>query len=156
MRAAALCIVLALVTGCGYRFTAGPGSLPEGARTLRAPIFSNFTSEPNVEPLFTQAMREQLILRGVEGGSNAQAWIRGEVRGISSDVTLIQTYRLSVTVSLSLLQGDRVLASTVVTEVDEYPRGTDPIITESNRQAALKRLADLMMRQGYERLAAGG
>ena len=47
-----------------------------------------------------------------------------------------------------------VLAETVVSGNEDYPSGADLLLTEANRSAALRRLAEQMMREGYERLAS--
>ncbi len=144
----------ALAVGCGYRFTAGTPGLPQGLRSLRAPVFANRSSEPNVELLFTQALREQLVRTGTAEGEEAAGQVSGEVLSVSSSQTLIGTYRVAAAVQLQLVREGQVLAATQVADSEEYLRAADPVTTESNRQAALRRLADAMMRDGYDRLAA--
>jgi hypothetical protein len=50
-----------------------------------------------------------------------------------------------------------VLAQAVVTGDEDVlsAPGGDVLLTEANRQAGLRRLADSMMREGYERLCSG-
>ncbi len=160
----ALALVALLSAGCGYRFAAPGGALPEGIRRIQAPVFDNHTAEPTAEVLFTQAFREQLGRAGVLGGDASEATVTGTLESVSAGVILVSistdgiarlpTYRLNAMVKLSLVKDERVLAVAVVTGAEDYLSGADLLLTESNRQAALRRLAETMMREGYERLAS--
>ncbi len=154
--------VLALaLSGCGYRFAAGPSRLPEGVRALWAPVFLNKTAEPGVEALFTQSFREQLIRSGVDGDEKAEARVEGEIQSIFGAGTLVTptgglaSYRLTATATLKLVKEGRVLAEATVTGSEDYLPGSDVLEAEANRMAALRRLSDAMMRDGYERLMRG-
>ncbi len=159
---ALLCFAL---SACGYRFTAPAGSLPEGIRAVHAPVFDNRTGEPTAEIFFTQAFREQLTRAGTLGTSQTPAVIEGTLESISGSPVLagidrtsgnlkLPTYRLSANVHLRLQNQGRVLAEATVSGNEEYPSGADVLLTEANRSAALRRLAEQMMREGYERLAS--
>ncbi|MHB8878799.1 MAG: LPS assembly lipoprotein LptE [Myxococcaceae bacterium] len=162
MRLAFAMALLVAVFGCGYRFTAGGAPLPEGTREVFAPVFVNRTSEPSVESTFTQSFREQLVRAGVLGGADSEARVEGEVLAIGGAANLLApggtglaSYRLSAVVRLRLTRGERVLADTQVSGSEDYPGGADPLQSEANRQAAVKRLAEQMMREGYSRLSTG-
>jgi hypothetical protein len=154
------------VLSCGYRFTAPGGPLPQGIRAVQAPVFANATAEPNAEAFFTQALREQLIRAGTLGGDLAEARIEGTVLSVFSVPMAVNagrpTYRLSATVELKLMRGGAVLSATQVSGEEDVlsgqsDAGADRLLigTESNRGAALRRLADTLMREGYERLCTG-
>jgi hypothetical protein len=148
-----------LLLSCGYRFTTVGGALPEGVRTVRAPVFDNRTSEPAAEALFTTAFREQLVRAGKLGDDDAEAVVEGALETVGSSPILaspgkLPTWRLSATVALKLTRGGRVLAEARVTGAEDYLAGADLLLTEANRQAALGRLAETTMREGYERLAS--
>ena len=154
MSAAAL-----LLFSCGYRFAAPGGALPEGVRAVQAPVFDNRTGEPAAEVLFTQAFREQLGRAGTLGGESSDGRVEGALEAVAGAPILsragkLPAYRLNATVRLRLLKGDRVLAEAVVSGFEDYLSGADLLLTEANRQAALRRLAESMMREGYERLAS--
>ena len=150
---------LLIACACGYRFTAPSGPLPQGIRAVQAPVFGNVTPEPNAEQLFTQALREQLIRSGTLGGDAAEARIEGTVLAVSQAPMLASagrvTYRLSATVELRLLRDGAVLGATQVSGEEDVLSGTDITGTETNRAAGLRRLADTLMREGYERLCTG-
>lgn len=166
-RSSVFAALLLLVAACGYRFTAPGGPLPQGIRAVQVPVMSNITPEPSAETFFTQALREHVLRAGTLGGEAAEARIEGTVLGVSASLMTVTpggpppTYRLTATVELRLVRNGAVVAATQVTgEEDVLPgTGTDKDLViagfETNRQAALRRLADSLMREGYERLCTG-
>lgn len=154
-----LCLGLA-ASACGYRFATG-GLLPAGIQTVYAPMFLNHTLEPGVEAIFTEAFRSHLVRAGVAGGQASDARVQGEVVVFSGGPTVagpdghLASYRLFATAQLTLTQGGQVLARTSVSGSEDYLRGADILLSESNRQAALHRLAESLMKDAYERLASG-
>jgi hypothetical protein len=166
-RALAVAALALSLTACSYRFAAGGGPLPENVTAVRAPVFVNQTAEPGLEVVFTRALREQLMHAGVRADPAAEAELRGEVLAVGGGATILTTpppgggdprlasYRIFVTAKLKLVKGERVLAETDVTGSEDYPPGFEDILrSESNRQAALQRLAQRLMRDGYDRLIA--
>jgi len=160
---AALAAILA--AGCGYRFTAGGAPLPEGIRSVCAPVYRNRTAEPGLEALFTESMREWLSRSGAASSGGCDATLEGEITSLAGAQTLLTpaetlaSYRVSAVVQLKLVKGGRVVAQAEVAGAEDYlparqPAG-DVLITEANRQAAIRRLADALARDGYERLAGG-
>ncbi|WP_224249502.1 LPS assembly lipoprotein LptE [Hyalangium gracile] len=173
---ARLCAVVVAVlvagAGCGYRFVARDGTLPEGVRAVCAPIFFNETSEPGLETLFTRAMRQEMVRSGTLGdGAACEARLEGVVTNVSSYPTIVTepitdengvvvvgpqlaSYRAFAEARLRLLKDERVLAETSVSGTEDYlPGSGDVLEAEANRQAALHRLSETLMREGYERLA---
>jgi len=159
-------LVLAAGAGCGYRFTAGGAGLPEGIRSVCAPVLLNQTAEPGLEVAFTESLRAQLLRAGVAGGPGSCAGeISGELLNITSSPTVLTnagapaSYRIQATARLRLTRGERVLSEATVSGTEEYlppPESApaDVLQAEAQRQAALRRLAEVMMRDGYERLAS--
>ncbi|HEY8211874.1 MAG TPA: LPS assembly lipoprotein LptE [Myxococcaceae bacterium] len=160
-KAAAAALLLA-ASGCGYRFTAGAAPLPEGIRSVCAPVYKNRTAEPGLEALFSESMREWLSRSGVSA-TRCEATLEGEIASIAGAQTLLTpagtlaSYRVSAVVQLKLVKGGRVVAQAEVGGAEDYlpaPAG-DVLVTEANRQAAIRRLSDALARDGYERLAGG-
>lgn len=133
-------------------------------------------NEPGVEAIFTQAFREQLLRAGVAGGPNSEARIEGEILSVDTGPTVLTvggtlaSYRVSARLRLRLVKNGRQLSSTEVTGFEDFipsrevavvPNGTTQIVegdvlrTETNRMSAIKRLAETMTRDGYDRLATG-
>lgn len=153
-----LALVL-LLSACGYRFTAPNSSLPAGLTSVQVPMFENKTADPSIELVFTQAARDQLHRAGRLGGDTAEGTLRGTVLTISSGPFLAAPtlgrqpgMRISVGVLLVLEKQGREVGRTGVTFSEEFPSGADVLLTESNREAALRRIADSAVREGLERL----
>ncbi len=150
-----------LLVGCGYRFTAAGAGLPEGIRHAYAPVFVNKTPEPGLEAIFTQAMREQLIRAGVAGDSSSEAQLLGEVQSVTGRANILTpgnelaSYRLAARISVRLRsKGLDVPQGTVVVDGQEdYLPGRNVLESESNRNAALRRLSESLTRDAYDRLA---
>lgn len=168
MRALAVGILLLSLTGCGYRFTAGGAPLPEGIREVHVPIFTNRTSESGVETVFTEALRERCTRSGVLGPATSEAQIEGEVRSVSGAPTILAykadrstelaSYRIYATAYLRVVKNGRVLAETEINGQEDYLPDRidgDVLRTETNRTTAIRRLAETLMRDGYERLTTG-
>jgi hypothetical protein len=153
-------LIALLCCSCGYHFTRPGGDLPEGVQKVHAAVFLNKTPEPGAEAIFTQSLREQLLRAGrLEDSSLADAEIKGTLESVTGSPLLLEpnrlpTYRLNATVTLKLMKGERELTRAVVSGTDDYLGGADVLLTESNRQAALHRLSDTLMREGFERLAS--
>jgi hypothetical protein len=162
--------------GCGYRFTPRGAGLPEGVRSVCAPVFRNDTPEPGLELLFTRSFRQELVRAGVlDGAGGCEASVEGVVERVGSEPTIVTepvfqgntqvappqlaSYRASATVTLRLVRDGRELSRTTVSGSEDFLPGTasvsgDVLEAEANRQAALHRLSETLMREGYDRLAS--
>ncbi len=159
-RLLALAVALAL-SGCGYRVTAPNAALPAGLRAVQVPLFVNRTAEANAELTFTAALREQLERAGRLGGPEADGRLEGTLLSLSGGPFLTAptlprqpAYRLTAVVALSLKKGDQVVSAVTVSGAEEFVSGADVLLTESNREASIARLAATLMREGLERLQA--
>jgi hypothetical protein len=154
MHRAALILLLA---GCGYRFVVP--NAPAGLTSVAVPVFQNHTTEPQVDALCTQSLREHYQRAGVLGGDASEGRVEGTIVSVSSVPFLaapergLPTYRMSASVQLTMKKGADVLRSVTVSGTEEYPSGADVLLTEANRATALRRLCDSLMRDGAERLA---
>jgi hypothetical protein len=61
-------------------------------------------------------------------------------------------FRMTATIALTLKKSGVSVGNTTVSVSEEFPSGPDVLLTESNRAAALRRLADAAVREGLERL----
>ena len=158
-----------LLAACGYSFSAGGPSIPSGARPIFVPTLVNKTSEAGLEVVFTEALRDQLGKVGALGGENSPAHIDGEILAVSAAPAVISSssaprpsqalsYRVAVVLRVKLYRGSELLSQTDVSGAEDYLQGQRPDIlsVESNRVAALKRLAAVLAQDAYVRLAAGG
>lgn len=165
LRTVLAALVLCL-SSCGYRFAAGGGGLPEGITRVTSPIFFNHTAEPGLEVVFTRALREQLMRSGIKtGATGAEAELQGEVLNVWGGPTILTTpltqgeipalasYRIWASAKLRLVKDGRVLADLDVVGSEDFLPGVDILESEQNRQAALHRLAERLMLEGFDRLA---
>ncbi|QSQ24948.1 hypothetical protein JY651_08410 [Pyxidicoccus parkwayensis] len=148
---------VALGSGCGYRFVSKGDGLPEGVTALCAPVFSNETPEPALETLFTRFLRQELTRAGrLSTGTSCNARVEGAVLSVWNSPTIVPNYfRIAANARLRLVKDGQVLKETVVAGTEDYLLGTGDVLqAEANRQAALDRLAEVLMRDGYDRLAS--
>lgn len=158
-----------LLSACGYNFTAGGAPIAGGTRPIFVPTLVNKTSEAGLEVVFTEALRDQLGKVGALGGENSPAHIDGEILAVSAAPAVISassaprpsqalSYRVAVVLRVKLYRGSELLTQTDVSGAEDYLQGQRPDIlsVESNRVAALKRLAAALAQDAYVRLAAGG
>jgi hypothetical protein len=124
-------------------------------------VFINRTAEPGLETLFTQALREYLVRNGVAGTSSSQAQLIGEVLSVTGAPTVLTTSgtlasnRLFATLGMRLVnKGVPVPNGSVqVAGQEDYLPGRNVMESETNRAAALRRLAETLARDAYDRLA---
>lgn len=159
---------LLLLCACGYHFTAGGPSLAGGTRPIFVPTVVNKTSEAGLDVVFTEALREQLGRTGLLGGEKSPAHLDGEILAVSAAPAVLASssaarasqalsYRVNVVLMVKLYRGSELLTQTVVSGSEDYLQGQRPDIlsVESNRVAALKRLAVALAQDAYVRLAGG-
>ncbi|QSQ14638.1 LPS assembly lipoprotein LptE [Myxococcus landrumensis] len=147
---------LALSAGCGYRLTPRGEGLPAGAKTVCAPIFTNETPEPALETLFTRYLRQELTRVGKLGaGTSCDAKVEGTVLQVWSSPTIVgRFFRVHAQVRLRWVKEGQQPQETVVFGTEDYlPGSGDVLEAEANRQAAMDRLAAVLMRDGFDRLA---
>ncbi|MFP2933835.1 LPS assembly lipoprotein LptE, partial [Pyxidicoccus sp. 3LG] len=147
----------AVGAGCGYRFVPKGSGLPAGVATLCAPVFVNETPEPALETVFTRFLRQELTRVGrLSSGTACDARVEGAVLVVGNSPTIAGNYyRLSAVARLRLMKGGQLLREVAIGGSEDYLLGSGDILEgEANRQAALDRLAETLMRDGYDRLAS--
>lgn len=158
--ALSLTVLCALSSGCGYRFVTPNSTLTKGVEAVQVPVFKNNTSEPGAEALFTDALREQYVRNGKLGDENTETRVDGTLLSVTSNPLVgtpgrLPNYRVNIVVGLKLMRGPLQLNAIVVTGGEEFPGGADALWSETWRGAAVRRVAESMMREGAERLAMG-
>lgn len=147
---------MALSSGCGYRLSPRSEGLPAEVKTVCAPIFTNDTPEPALETLFTRYLRQELTRVGKLGaGTSCDARVEGAVLQVWSSPTIVGRYfRVHAQIRLRLVREGQQPQETVVFGTEDYlPGSGDVLEAEANRQAAMDRLAAVLMRDGFDRLA---
>jgi hypothetical protein len=159
MRALGLALAV-LVSSCAYRVVAPASELPGGLASVHVPVFTNQTSEAGAEAFFTQALRETYLRAGRLGGADAPGRVEGTLLAVSSfplvaSPNRLPNYRFQATVKLAVVRDGVALHTVQVSGGEDYPAGADVLSSETNRGAALRRLAETLMREGAEKLATG-
>ncbi len=80
MKKASIIVILLIATGCGYHLV-GHDSLRSKVESVAIPIFENATTEPNIEYLFTEALKQEFIKRNFKVGDLEEADVifRGKI-----------------------------------------------------------------------------
>jgi hypothetical protein len=140
---------------CVYRLRVPDGQLPR----MAVPVFTNQTSEPQLEAVFTQATREMLAQAGRLGTDAEASVLRGEVSQVSlaplvrSPDRRLPNYRVTATVTLRLMRGAELLSQAQGSAAEDFPAGADILWLETNRGAALRRVAELAVRDALDKLS---
>jgi hypothetical protein len=153
----AVVVAAGVASGCGYRFTPRGSGLPQGVNTLCAPLFTNETPEPTLEAHFTRFLRQELTRVGrLATGTACDARVEGTVLAVWNSPTIVGNYfRVAASARLRLVKDGQVLKETQVSGTEDYLLGSGDVLeAEANRQTALDRLAEVLMRDGFDRLAS--
>lgn len=146
-----------MLVGCGYRFVVPDARLPGGTGRVQVPVFANGTPESGAEAFFTEATREALLRAGTLGDEASPDVLEGNVVGINSGPLVagpgrLPNYRMTATVVLTLKRAGKPVASVTASANEDFPPGADVLWLESNRGAALRRLAAVVIRDGLDKL----
>ncbi len=146
--AAAACVA---ALGCGYTSPPAGRASPRASSTSWSRSILNRTTEPGLDAVFTEALREQLSRTGRLGGQGSEGRLEGELLAVRAGVAQLApgtsgalTYRISATLRVRLFRDGTLLATTDVAGTEDYLPAlrADVLTTEANRQAALRRLAN--------------
>jgi Lipopolysaccharide-assembly len=103
-------------SGCGYRVVGRVNTLPEGARSIAIPAFTNRTTQYRIEQVLTQAVVHEFVARTkyrvVPETDGADLVLQGEVTNLGGgavlfDPTTGRATTVLVTVSLRIALQDR-------------------------------------------------
>lgn len=155
---AAAVFAIALPFSCGYRVRSlRPVFAGAGAR-FAVGTFENTTPEVGVDSLVVQALRAQLTQAGALTTASNALEIDGRVTGIAGAPMValpgrLPSYSLSGTLEVRVRDGANVIRSASVVEREEYPAGADVLLTDLNRQAAVRRLCTQLASRAYEAIS---
>jgi hypothetical protein len=147
---------------CGYSIVSG-ARLPGGGDKLRVAAFVNQTAIADAGGLFAASARDVLAVHGrlaPEGDSSAFT-LHGELRVIHDSTSALgatgaSAFHLDAEVMVRVLGPQGGIYEDDARAGDDYLQGIDVLGTEANRRAALRRLADKMMREVLERMELSG
>jgi outer membrane lipopolysaccharide assembly protein LptE/RlpB len=150
-QAAVWCALLGLLAGCGYRLS-GREAAPAHLSPLAIPMFSNATTVPGLERVFTAAVRERFQRDGrvrLASDAGAAARLRGEltryqVRVLattSSDFALEYRVEAELRVTVEDRRQGRISLQQPLLVTAEYVVSPRLVPTEIARQRALQAAA---------------
>jgi outer membrane lipopolysaccharide assembly protein LptE/RlpB len=159
-------LVVLATAGCGYRFSAGTGQLPDGGRRLCIPQAENLTTEGRASAQLTAALRRRAADRGLElvGEVADTAVMRARVTSIKAVPRGVAVFGgrfrareqevvVQVEMKLSLPSAEEIEIK--LNDRESYLSAQDIRGTEANRQLALQRVFQRMAEEGIERISRG-
>jgi hypothetical protein len=159
----ALCLLF--LFGCaGYHIAGKGGSLPGGIQSISVPIFTNNTSKPEIESTISPPFSDELIKTGlVKVGSKSEGTLKGTIKeytvtSISFDPQdRVKKYRLTVVIDLVLVESssEKVLWEGIGLKDSEEFLAPEDRISETNEDAALKKIATDLAKRFKERVLEG-
>ena len=163
IRLVILVACLLLFTSCGYRF-AGSEELPQGVERLFIQLLDNKTTEPGIEVVVTNALKNEFIrkFRGVLVDREvAEAILSGAVVGIRTETVarrgpltaLERSVSMTIDLKLKTPGNERIWFARGITRDDTYSVVSgDKEITEQNKRNALIDLAERIAEISFYRL----
>lgn len=153
------CIIILVLTGCGYHFSGG-GQLPDNVTRVCVQVFENKTSETGLENAlandiiyyFTRFENISLVDKEI-----AQASLTGVIMSTStssvahktSDVTTDRRIRIVVDVKLTASNGDVLWKSGPTSGDETYQVAPTNTQTEENKKIALAKISRRLAERFY-------
>jgi hypothetical protein len=162
-------VAVALMIGCGYRFSPGGEHIDKGIQTVYVDNFANRTSEANVENIFRNSFVDQFRktsrFRVAERREEADAVVRGSINNLSSSHLSYTSVDVAkedrVTAVMDLVFEERVSRKIIWSNSafswygDYAVSSTNPAATEANKRSALSKLADDFADRAFRMMMSG-
>jgi outer membrane lipopolysaccharide assembly protein LptE/RlpB len=110
---ALILVGIGLLTSCGYNLVGRGNFLPPTVRTIQVPAFVNRTTRVEVEQQVTQAVADEMVLRGrlrlVTSAPEADVILRGQIASFGINPVAFNEqgratqYQVSITAQIELL-----------------------------------------------------
>ena len=150
-----ICISFVMIWGCGYQMVGKETHVPPGLTSIAIPTFVNQTLEPGVEVPFTQGFLNEFIndrrVKVVER-NKADSILEGIIKSLDiysvaydrSGIAL--EYQTTVVIDLTLRKqtGEIIWKEQGLSETQWYRAASSPIISESNKVAAIQQIGSFM------------
>jgi outer membrane lipopolysaccharide assembly protein LptE/RlpB len=154
-------LAIALISGCGYRFSGG-GSLPKDVKQVFVAMLENRTEETGIESILTNDLIYEFSRSGTfaSGKNQADAHLTGVIDSITKGtisrigINTSQERRVSLLISFRLTGKDGALlwSARGMSENETYIVETDRETTDRNRRVAIESLSKRMAEKVYQRL----
>jgi len=155
---------LACLASCGYRFAGSEGP-PRGIEKLYIQNIENKTTEPGIDILITDALKNEFIqkYRGtLTSREQAHAVLSGTLIGIRTETvvrrgTLTSLERrvyMTIDLALKSVDSERLWYAKGITSNDTYTViSGDKEASEQNKRDALRELSEIIAENSFNRLA---
>ncbi len=158
-----LLVLLFAVTACGYHFSGQGNPFSEDIKTIAIPVFLNQTAEAGFENYVTNqlvyefASRKRLRVVDIR---DADIILKGKIRSVSlPDVSFSGAYRglerkavVTMEATLETRDGKVLWQDKSITMEEAYTVDSNPLTTESNKRAALQKIATDMAERIHLRI----
>jgi len=163
-RGTILLAALVFLTTCGYRFTGSDGP-PRGIEKLYIQLIENRTTEPGIDVVFTNALKNEFILKyqGIlSDREQAKAILSGAIVGIRTKTvsrrgaltSLERQLLMTVDLTLKSTDSDGLWFAKGVSSSDTYSViSGDKEANEQNKREALQKLAEKIAGISFNRLS---
>ncbi len=157
-----ICLVCNL--SCGYKFT-GSGGPPRGIDQIYIENIVNKTTEPGMDVLITDALKNEFIQKfqgTLVPRQQAQAILTGTLIGIrtetvsrrSSLTSLERRVFMTINVALKSKESERLWYAKGITSSDTYQVVSgDKEASEQNKREVLRDLVEILAENAFNRLA---
>lgn len=146
------CLLVFMVTACGYHFAGGGNPFSSDIKTIAIPVFANRSAEAGFENYFTNQLVYQFISRKklrVVNLEGADLILKGEICSVSlPDVSFTSSYLgverkaiVTVAATLRARDGQILWQDTNITREETYKVDANHLVTENNKKAALQKIA---------------
>jgi hypothetical protein len=150
-----LCLILLLVSACGYQLVREKGIFGGDIVALDIPVFKNLTFEPQISEFFTEAFTRELVTVGLfeVNGKNADSTLQGSVRSVRIDPYAVSGQGIqiqkAIIVTIDLVLTKKAAGFTRSWSLaDTEPYNVYDInIEDFNRRDALRRVSARMARR---------
>ncbi len=161
-RALVLYAVVSVLASCGYHLV-GKEKVVPGVQSVAIPLFENGTTEPDIERIFNDALREEFLVRNLvtlTDPEHAEAVFRGKITRLTlTNVahltpTKAAEARLYVTVDIRCEDrrtGAILWQDTQMTYYRSYPYGSTSLEDYETRRAAIRYIAKQMALRIHDR-----
>ena len=159
----AICLLIIMFSGCGYRFTGG-GNFPSDVKSIFVTNFKNRTSESGLETIITNELIDEFTKNRKDALASrqdeAEAVLTGVVKSIDistishDEINISNERRVTIRVDLKLVHKGRSIwnASSISADEAYSVVAGDKVRTEQNKNRAIALAADRLSEKIFNRL----
>lgn len=146
-----------LLPACGYHFPGKAAGLPAEIRSVAVPVFANRTIQTGIETTVTRVLVDRIVASkrlAVTEQKSADALLSGTVESfvtspiaVTSGTQITTEYRATISVAITLTRqrdGKVLWKGGGISEWRNYPVSANLLLTEANKQEAIRQISVLL------------